>query len=496
MICNLLFHARPTRWYAVAVAALLFFGSIGCHSEVTDATSATKAGGGHMPSDNEGSFASAVDDAPTGLQLRSLPAAQDVNDDPAVVEVNVSAARIPVNLRSDPSLVSGYSFRSPVPVIRARLGDTLVVNFMNRLDTPTSVHWHGLHVPFDMDGALAMPMPGPSDEEHGTMQIPTDTAQRYEFSVNQAGTFWYHPHFDTTRQVDDGLFGVIVVEDPRDPVVEEMIVVLDAVNEQHGGIENRPAGHGYLNTRWRANGLRQPVWTPQSGTVVRLRLVNASNVSYAYLSGPDWRVIAHDQGLLASPETPRRLLLGPGDRAEIELLVGSEPFDIVSEPWSINGGRTWAEPQTLIRVEPTGTSAAPAMVDWPFTGVRSTPDPGYADIVWTFAGDDRSDEWFINGRQFPDIDIETVRASASTIMEIRNLSPTEHPFHTHGMDFEVLSVNGILPEFQLIEDTINLRIGDIIRVKLRPAYPGLWMAHCHILPHADEGMMSLINIIP
>lgn len=496
MMRNLLFQARIVRWAAVACAALLFVG-VGCHGDVMDATSAAKAGGGHMPSENEGSFANAVDDAPTGLPLRSLPAAQDVNDSPGVVEVNLSATSIPVNLRSDPSVTSGYSFRSPGPVIRARLGDTLVVNFMNRLDTPTSVHWHGLHVPFDMDGALAMPqMPGPSEDEHGSMQIPTDAAQRYEFSLGQSGTFWYHPHFDTTEQVDDGLFGVIVVEDPRDPVVEEMIVVLDAVNEQHGGMDNRPAGHGHLNTRWRANGLRQPVWTPESGTVVRLRLVNASNVSYAHLSGPEWRVIAHDQGILAAPEAPRRLLLGPGDRAEIELLIGSEPFEIVNEPWSLNGGRTWAEPETLIRVEPTGTAPAPSPLDWPFTGVPATPDPGYADIVWTFAGDDRSDEWFINGRQFPDIDIETVRARESTIMEIRNLSPTEHPFHTHGMDFEVLSVNGVMPEFQLIEDTINLRVGDIVRVKLRPAYPGLWMAHCHILPHADVGMMSLINVIP
>jgi FtsP/CotA-like multicopper oxidase with cupredoxin domain len=477
--------------------ALLLSSLFACQNGFVDVNPDHKAGGGHQPSDNEGSFAAAVDDAPTGLPLRNIPAAQDLNNEPGVVEVNLSATRIPVNLRPAPDVVSGYSFRSPGPVIRAQLGDTLVVNFMNRLDTPTSVHWHGLHVPFDMDGALAMPhSPGSSADEHADMQLPMDESFRFEFQLNQAGTFWYHPHFDTSLQVDDGLFGVIIVEDPRDPVVEEMVVVLDALGEQHGRMAARPAGHGHLNTRWRVNGLRQPIWTPASGSVVRLRLVNVSNFSYVSLSGPEWRVIALDQGILAAPQTPRRLLLGPGDRAEVELRIGNEPFDIINEPWSINGGRTWAEPQTLIRVEPSGTNPAPPPVDWPFTGVTATPDPGYADIVWAFAGDDRSAEWFINGRQFPDIDIDTVRASQPVIMEIRNLSPTEHPFHTHGMDFEVLSVNGESPEFQLIEDTINLRIGDIIRVKLRPAFPGLWMAHCHILPHADLGMMSLINVIP
>jgi FtsP/CotA-like multicopper oxidase with cupredoxin domain len=485
-----------SRWLLLCLCVLGVTGA--CQPEAGSWVSEEKAGGGgHLPSENEGSFAPTVDDSPTGLPLRSVPSAQDLNDDPGIVEVNLSATRIPVNLRPDPGIVSGYSFRSPGPVIRARLGDTLVVNFSNRLATPTSVHWHGLHVPFDMDGALAMPqVEEMTEDEHGLMQIPTDAAVRYEFQVNQPGTFWYHPHFDTSEQVDEGLFGVIVVEDPRDPVVDEMVLVLDALGEQHGGMTDRPAGHGALNTRWRVNGLRRPVWTPASGSVVRLRFVNVSNVSYVSLTGPEWRVIALDQGILAAPQSPERLLLGPGDRAEVELLVGDEAFDIVNEPWSINGGRTWAQPETLIRVEPTGDLPAPPPVNWPFTGTVATPDPGYADIVWTFAGDDRSEEWFINGRQFPDIEIETVRASQPPIMEIRNLSPTEHPFHTHGMDFEVLSINGTPLEYQVIEDTINLRIGDIVRVRLRPVFPGLWMAHCHILPHADLGMMSLINVIP
>ncbi|MCB9645447.1 MAG: multicopper oxidase domain-containing protein [Deltaproteobacteria bacterium] len=82
------------------------------------------------------------------------------------------------------------------------------------------------------------------------------------------------------------------------------------------------------------------------------------------------------------------------------------------------------------------------------------------------------------------------------IIEVRNLSPSEHPFHTHGMSFEVLSINGQAPAARRVEDTLNLGIRDAVRLLVRPEVPGDWMTHCHILPHAEDGMMTVLRVTP
>jgi FtsP/CotA-like multicopper oxidase with cupredoxin domain len=80
------------------------------------------------------------------------------------------------------------------------------------------------------------------------------------------------------------------------------------------------------------------------------------------------------------------------------------------------------------------------------------------------------------------------------VLDVRNLSPTEHPFHLHGMPFEVLSINGVAPSHQRLEDTLLLRIRDRARLLISADNPGDWMTHCHILPHAADGMMTMLRV--
>jgi FtsP/CotA-like multicopper oxidase with cupredoxin domain len=111
-----------------------------------------------------------------------------------------------------------YNQQVPGPTLRLVVGQTLEVRFSNDLPDPTTIHWHGLHVPFEMDGATWMHDP-----------IPPGGEFLYTFRVDQPGTFWYHPHFDTARQVDLGLYGAIVVEDPQEPPVDhELVAILDS----------------------------------------------------------------------------------------------------------------------------------------------------------------------------------------------------------------------------------------------------------------------------
>ena len=101
-----------------------------------------------------------------------------------------------------------YNGTVPGPLIRARVGDRVVVHFKNSLPDATTIHWHGIRVPNAMDGA-----PG----NDATARSRAARASSTNSSLKDAGTYWYHPHTDSSAQVGQGLYGAIVVEDPNDP---------------------------------------------------------------------------------------------------------------------------------------------------------------------------------------------------------------------------------------------------------------------------------------
>lgn len=382
-----------------------------------------------------------------------------------------------------------YRYAEGTPVIRARRGDMLVVDLNNQLDTPTTVHWHGVEVPWAMDGVTWMTDP-----------IAAGAEFTYQFELTQAGTFWFHPHFDTDAQVDGGLYGVLVVEDPAEPAADdEITLVFDIAGEhdEHAGhADSGPAfGHGQLMPQWRVNGALAPAtYAAASGSTVRVRVVNVASAGYLSLRWPGLRRVAGDQGLLPQLDTPETFVMGPGDRAEFEWLVGAEPFTVETLAYSLNGGAGYGDPVALVEVQPTGGAPAPAGLAWPFQAAEPTADPPYTDVLYAFAGSDRTRKWLINGERFPAVTVESIQRGEATIIEVRNVSPTEHPFHLHGMRFEVLSTNGRPPAFRTMEDTLNLAIRDRVRLRVVPPNPGDWMAHCHILPHAEDGMMTVLRV--
>lgn len=378
-----------------------------------------------------------------------------------------------------------YNGMSPGPTIRAQRGDTVEIELTNALDTPTTIHWHGLHVPFAMDGVVWMGEP-----------IAPGATFTYSFTVDQVGTYWYHPHFDTAKQVDAGLYGAFVVESPDEPAVDaDLVFVADSLDEHRGGATDLAVGHGRNVRRWQVNGVEDGVVTVRGGDVVRARFVNAANHGYLKLTWDgDIEQIASDQGLLPALQTPDAIGLGPGDRADVVWRVGEDGFDVWTEAYSLNGGETLRDPIRLFQVSVEDPAPAPAMPAWPFDGLTPTPDPGYADIVYAFAGSDRSGTWRINGEAFPDVTIESFPAGEERYIEVRNLSPSEHPFHIHGMGFEVVSINGEPPPYRMVEDTLNLKVRDIVRLRVDSTNRGDWMTHCHILEHAEDGMMTVLRV--
>jgi FtsP/CotA-like multicopper oxidase with cupredoxin domain len=409
-------------------------------------------------------------DAATAPAFATPPEAVDLDPDPAKVRVALTLA----------PLGDGVAFNGtiPGPTLRVRLGDTVSVSLTNDLGEPTTVHWHGLSVPWDADGVTWMQAP-----------IAAGETREVSFVASHPGTFWYHPHFDGgVGQVSGGLFGAFVVEDPADPPVD-----VDAVLVLH---QPPPAPgtdpHAAQLAPFLVNGLASPRWTVPPGSVVRARWINASETGYADLRGSPGTWIAGDQGLLPATRSPADgLVLAPGDRAEVIYQVSSA-FDVTAAPWSLHGGPSWGDDQRLVAVQ-ADPSAIPAWPAFPAPGTPPTPDTrAAADIVWVFSGDDAA--WFINGERYPDVTVPEVALGATALLEVRNLSPTEHPFHLHGLRFEVLSVDGVAPPTMQWEDTLNVPIRSVVRLRVVADNPGDWMAHCHILPHAHDGMMTVLRV--
>src|ERR687886_2060819 len=115
--------------------------------------------------------------------------------------------------------VVGNTFNGqvPGPTIEAEVGDTLVVELTNELSVPTTIHWHGLRVPADMDGTESVQRavePGESFE--------------YRFVLPDAGAFWYHSHVNETEQLERGLYGALVVRGAGEPELDgEQVLLFD-----------------------------------------------------------------------------------------------------------------------------------------------------------------------------------------------------------------------------------------------------------------------------
>ena len=422
------------------------------------------------------------------VDLPPLVEAEDLDPAEDVVHVRLTAAakqHTLVDLDGTTHTIAGYAYNDvfPGPLIRAKLGDTVIIELDNQLDQPTTIHWHGLDVPFAMDGVTWMGAP-----------VQPGEGFTYTFTVAQAGTFWYHPHFNTEVQVSGGLLGVFIVEDPADPAVDHDVPVV-LMDWPLDGEDMAAEAHDHLAVEgtWTVNGVIQPTLRLPAGETARLRVLNASSLGYAALSWPEMRLLGGDQGMGGGLTAPEQVVLAPGDRAEWELLL-SEDFVVQDVPYVHQGGAAYGDPVDLMPVVVEGTATAPAGLAWPFSGAAPTPDPGTTDVTYVFSGSRETDVWLINGEVFPEVTIAETDLGETIIIEVRNLSPAEHPYHLHGLRFEVLSVNGEPPPYRRIEDTINVSVYGTVRLRVVADNPGDWMSHCHILPHAEGGMMTVLRV--
>ena len=436
-----------------------------------------------------------------------VEAAEDLDPADGVVEYALTAGESRVELvdgeRTDMWTFNGTS---PGPLLQARVGDTMRVTVTNDLDEPTTVHWHGLRIDVAMDGVVHGDLPAIAPGESFT----------YEFVVPDAGTFWYHPHVRSHIQVEAGLYGPLIVherDEDRPDVDADRLFVLDDIlvdddGEIAGHATNHPTQmHGRSGNVLLVNGsdgdTRVEI-APEG--VERWRLVNTANARTMTLRFEDLEVreIGADGGLW--PQTFTRsideLTLPVGARAELEVRLadGADRGRMDQIVLALDAGGNVVEQaveQIDVRLDDDQeVSAATGHTADPTEPLAPASDGAEIDHPLVFQAYQGVDGvvWTINDRAWPDAYEWQADLGAMQTIELRNLAGPEHPFHLHGQMFRVVSRDGEPVDEPGARDTVLVGGLETVVIESDFSNPGMWMAHCHILEHAELGMMSLVEV--
>ncbi|MDE0127535.1 MAG: multicopper oxidase domain-containing protein [Bryobacterales bacterium] len=416
------------------------------------------------------------------------------------------------------------------PTVRLRRGEDVDLIVRNNLDEVTTMHWHGMHVPARMDGTPHQ-------------KIRPGEAWMASFQVDQqAAPLWYHPHphGTTGRQVYRGVSGLMWIDDdnsdaldlPKAYGVDDIPLVIQDRRFEEGGAFRFALNQGavYGNTML-INGTWNPILRVESRRI-RFRLLNGSNARIYYIGFDDDRVfhqIATDGGFLETPLRTDRLILAPGERAEI-LVDFSDGAEAVLRTYAeaglletiggffggIGNGNLQLlkiSPQPAVRpshglperlnsisrIRASDAAKTRPMVlagplqrgGGPLRGVRGRRGGGAGRPGLP-----------INGKlmDMSRID-EVVRLGDIEIWEVTNRGGQPHPFHVHLVQFQILDRNGQPPSGAELgwKDTVLVPPGDFVRIIMpfeRYADPEIpYMYHCHIMEHEDNGMMGQFLVV-
>ncbi len=408
----------------------------------------------------------------------------------------------------------GYNGALLGPALRLRTGERATIRVRNDIDEMTTVHWHGLVVPPEVDGGPHQPI------APGTTWAPTFTV------ANPASTCWFHPHGhgSTGRQVVSGLAGLLIIDDgsvaptvlPDSWGVDDLALVLqDKRFTADGRIDYTLTASdqllGYTGDRLLVNGMFGPTWrAPRQW--VRLRLLNGCNARILVLRLSDATAmlqIANEGGTLAAPVARSAMTLAPGERAEVLVDFGTASASQVTRLLaSTTGGGMGmgmgmgAGPDTEVTAltmrvdlprQPRAMSSPPTRL-FPAPGVSAPA--GAAARSFTLEGGMMGSPFTINGRRF-DIGRVDLAVPSGTVEVWRFVNATgmAHPMHVHGVRMSLLSRDGSAPanHEQGLRDTFVVDTMQTISVAVQTplvASPVPLMLHCHILEHEDAGMMG------
>ena len=414
----------------------------------------------------------------------------------------------PVNLELAPGQIIqtvGYNGGAPGPLLRMKEGQQVTMDVHNDSDVPELVHWHGLFVPSEVDGAM----------EEGTPMVPAGGSRQYSFTAQPSGTRWYHTHAfagkDLRRSLYSGQFGFLYSEPKNNPgqYDQEVFIAAHQWNPEFVSMQDLrkgPPPDNGLEVMYRAAsfndkalGHGEPIRV-KTGERVLFHLLNASatdDVGLA-LPGHSFSVVALDGNPVPTPRPVSVLVLAPAERIDaiVEMnqpgvwVFGSTEDDmramgmgVVIEYSDQHGRPQWSKPLSST---------------WDYTvfgANATTPEPderfnlAFEKIPGGRGGFNR---WTINGKSWPDSDPLVVKAGRRYRMVMENKSGDDHPIHLHRHTFEITRIGGKTTS-GIRKDTVNVPRRQNAEIDFVADDPGLTLFHCHMQLHQDFGFMALMK---
>ena len=407
----------------------------------------------------------------------------------------------------------GYDARVPGPTIRVPQGERVTRRFVNELPQGTTVHWHGVRLENAMDGAPEVTQPA----------VPPGDEFLYDFVAPDAGTFWYHPHERAWEQVARGLYGALIVDEAKPPRADrnEVLLIDDWRLADNAQIHEESFGamgdwsHGGRTGNWiTVNG--ESAWTRTVSRHERLRLRVAitanSRIFTLETRGLEGWLVALDGQPLEAVQPAGRLVLGPGERADLVVDVVAQSGEralVVSREregafilctLTVEGSlRETREPEP----SPLPPNPLPALGDLSrartatlrmaggaMGGLREATFNGRKMPIRELAA--RGKVWAFNGlAESPREPLFAARRGETVLLEMVNDTAWPHGMHLHGHHFRAVSADGSLGPWR---DTLLMDRDETVRIGFVADNPGDWLLHCHMLEHSVAGMRTWFRV--
>ncbi len=460
--------------------------------------------------------------APTSAQSQSPAPAPEASPAPQG-KADYTLRIAPVTVELDPTHILstiGYNGSSPGPVLRMKEGKPVTVDIINETDTPELVHWHGMFIPPEMDGA----------EEEGSPFVPPHGRCRVQITPRPAGCRWYHTH---TMAMDDlhkggytGQFGFLYVDGGDDPgrYDQELFLAVrdwepyftasmeDDDDDTHSGpllekpavMNTEPDGLEVNSMTYSINdkalGSGDPIRVRQ-GQRLLIHFLNASAIENRRiaLAGHKMKVIAMDGNPVPSPQWVDSIFLGVAERIDVIVEMNNPGI------WILGGTEKPVRDAGLgVVVEYAGQHQQPKWIDppqtpWDYTifgktGAASPPPQETIELIFGKipGGAGKFNLFLVNGKPYPHKGELVLHEGARYRLVMRNQTDDAHPMHMHRHLWELASVND-KPTAGIMKDTVVVPYYGRAVVNFTADQPGLTFYHCHIQQHMDYGFKALFR---
>lgn len=425
----------------------------------------------------------------------------------AASKPDISLEIAPYTLEASPKhrlKTVAYNGQIPGPLFRMREGQPQSVEIRNSSSDKEVVHWHGLFLPSDIDGAM----------EEGTPMIAAGASTHYTMVPKPAGFRWYHTHTfagkDLTKAQYGGLHGFLLIE-PRDnpaPYDREVFLGLHDWRGQYLASDDGSMTpvYDFTTINGKMLGYGDPIQVKQ-GERVMMHVLNSSptEVHWISFSGHRFKVVALDGNAVPQPQTVSMLRLCPAERVsaivemdnpgvwvlgEVRKHVQATGMGIVIEYANSTGKPVWTQPEELIwtyqqfaRASNTGPDAKTQNIELVFDS--------------KFQGHGNEELWRINGQPYPQNSavgsLPLLQTGDRYRLVMKNKSMDDHPMHLHRHTFEIKRLEDGIEIAGLRKDVVLVHAGKTVEVEFVANNPGKTLFHCHQQDHMDRGFMMVFN---